>query len=185
MIRARPQPRSQTALLRTAWLLYHIRPLLSSGFWKVFLLFCGIFRRPTRSQLAHYSTFVFICQQLFWKFFRFGNTSKLVQTWEPHFVQLYQQFLLETHTGSQRSLFTTVFPVCGKNSSKFVITPFTITQKCGILLSVKITERQMRWVKLSRIEYFPFLRATMPSALSRRAYFLPVPIRPQAGRRYI
>ena len=31
-----------------------------------------------------------------------------------------------------------------ENSSKIVIIPFTIVRKCGILLSVKITERQMR-----------------------------------------
>ena len=37
MIRARPQPRYfQTALLRTAWLLYHIPIRLSRGFGKVF-----------------------------------------------------------------------------------------------------------------------------------------------------
>ena len=54
---------------------------------------------------------------------------------------------------------------------------------CAILYAVKVTERQMRWVKLSGIEYFPLLRAPRRPLLSERAIFLPTPSSPEAGRR--
>ena len=58
-----------------------------------------------------------------------------------------------------------------KISSKFVQIPFTNSQKYAILYKVKITERQMRWVKLSRIEYPHRPRVLMPSAITVAGLF--------------
>ena len=71
-----------------------------------------------------------------------------------------------------------------KNSSKIVQILFTNPQKYAILYAVKITERQMRWVKLSRIEYPHRPRALMPSAITVAGlFFAYTPIVPEAGRR--
>ena len=71
----------------SALTLYHIPLSLSRGFSKVFSTF---FRDPLSCrplpdspavwQLAYYSTFFFICQAVFDKFFCFGNTSTFTQT---------------------------------------------------------------------------------------------------------
>ena len=76
--------RSPRLLAERMWsTLYHIRFTLSSTFSKVFSTFfviscaLSLSRSPARWQLAHYSTFDFICQAVFCKFFQFGVVGSL------------------------------------------------------------------------------------------------------------
>ena len=76
----------------SARVLYHISFRLSRGFSKVFSTFFVISfprlspRRVPRGQLAYYSTSPSICQQVFAKFFEFGDSVWFVQKKGTAFV---------------------------------------------------------------------------------------------------
>ena len=74
----------------------HSLAFVKRFFKSFFNFFHGIFRSPPLSQfpalkrLAYYSTFISICQQVFWKFFEFGASGRCAQTKGKPLVQLAQ-----------------------------------------------------------------------------------------------
>ena len=67
-------------------------------------------RSPARWQLAYYSTFVFICQQVFAKFFRFGEGGSSIQKKGTAFVHHAQILVIQSFKPAQKPFRPDVFP---------------------------------------------------------------------------
>ena len=81
---ARREPSLAGRLLDSPTIIPHPQPFVK-GFFKSFFDFFAVFfacpeatiEVAARGHLAYYSTFVFICQAFFYKFFHFGVVSSL------------------------------------------------------------------------------------------------------------
>ena len=162
--------RSPRLLAERMWsTLYHIRFTLSSTFSKVFQLFSWFpVRRlsrgcPLRDSLhiiALRSPFV---NSFFESFSGLAEVAGLYKIAERVLCNVHHFELFQAHPAPHQHF-----------SSKIVQTLFTNFKNCAILCKVKVTERQMRWVKLSETEYFPlYARTAVPPTNQGGLIFLP------------
>ena len=152
------------SLSRTASVLYHILPLLSRGFAKVFWKnFKSLFRGRSlgvsaRWQLAYYSTAKWVCQAVFDKKIRFGGLFDLAD-FDHRVLCIITKFrgcFTETHRFRLRP--SNISPLFGETShrqrkhpqisTKSTRLTFTFSKKYAILYVINITARALHQVRL-------------------------------------
>ena len=137
------------SLSRTASVLYHILPLLSRGFAKVFWKnFISLFRGRSlgvsaRWQLAYYSTAKWVCQAVFDKKIRFGGLFGLADFRHPVLCTVHNSNDLfwnslrspipPQHFSTFASANTSAQYKNPHNSAKNTRSIFTFSKKYGIL----------------------------------------------------